>query len=248
MPLALVTGSTRRLGGHIAARLAESGWAVALHGSDSGEPEPWLAEQLDAAANEWHGFAADLASDDAPTALMRDVTRHFDMPVALLVNNASLFAPSESGTPDVAALVEHFRINSAAPFALAALVAGQGQDASVVHILDQRIRHPHGDQQAYTLSKMALSEAVRLQARTFAPRVRVNGVAPGLTLPTGEYGEDKMERLAAMMPLECLPSPDDIADAVLYLAGAKAVTGQALFVDGGASMISYDHDFFRLVE
>jgi pteridine reductase len=121
-----------------------------------------------------------------------------------------------------------------------------GARACVVNILDQRIRHPGADQLSYTLSKQALSGATETLARALAPKVRVNAVAPGLTLPTEEYRPAQMVQLAKMMPLERLPDPDEIADAVLWLAGAESVTGQTIFVDGGASMKAFDRDFLFL--
>jgi NAD(P)-dependent dehydrogenase (short-subunit alcohol dehydrogenase family) len=112
--------------------------------------------------------------------------------------------------------------------------------------LDQRIRNPNRDQLSYTLSKQALAGSVRSLAVACADRLRVNGVAPGLTMTAGEYGDDQMANITAMMPLDRLPEPDDIADAILYLAGAEAVTGQIIYVDGGANLKGFDRDFIHL--
>ena len=130
------------------------------------------------------------------------------------------------------------------------LVARSGEDAcpAIVCIADQRIRNPNGDQLAYTLSKQALAESVRTLARAFGSRARVNGVAPGLTIPTEDYDEAQLGRLSAAMPLSRLSAPRDIADAVLYLAHARAVTGQMLFVDGGAHMLAFERDFVFLAK
>ncbi|WNO52961.1 SDR family oxidoreductase [Stakelama saccharophila] len=248
MALALVTGSTHRLGAHIAARLGEAGFAVALHASRPRAAEDWLTDRLDRAGAAHHCFAADLAEDDACDRLVAAAADHFAEPVAMLVNNASMFAAESAGPPDMATLDAHFRVNTAAPFLLAHAVArglGEGTGA-VVNILDQRIRNPHGDQQAYTLSKQALAEATRLLAATLAPRVRVNGVAPGLTLATADYDAAQVVRLKDLMPLRCLSAPDDVADAVLYFAHARATTGQILYVDGGAAMTRFDRDFVHL--
>ena len=87
---------------------------------------------------------------------------------------------------------------------------------------------------------------MRSLAVACADKLRVNGVAPGLTLTAGEYGEDQLANITAMMPLDRLPDLDDIADGVLYLAGAKAVTGQIVYIDGGASLKSFDRDFVHL--
>lgn len=247
-PLALVTGSCRRLGAHLAARLGEAGYAVALHSSREGAPDAEVLARLDAAGAPYQRFVAELADPAAVEALVPAVTRHFGRPVDLLVNNASCFRADDAAMPDAGALVRHFAVNAAAPFALAAAVAGQvgSAGACVVNILDQRIVQPPADQLAYAVSKQALAEITRTLAHALAPAVRVNGVAPGLTLPTPDYTPDQVARLAAMMPLARLPEPDDIADAVLFLAQARATTGQLLFVDGGASLRRYDRDFVHL--
>lgn len=248
-PLALVTGGCRRVGAAISAALAEQGWALALHGHSDAEPEPLLADTLAARGTDWRGFLADLEQPDAPRALMAEVIQAFGRTPALLVNNASLFAQTDWYTIDSASLQRHFAINSFAPILLArALVeaAGKEHPPAIVQIVDQRVRNPHGDQLSYTLSKQALAESIRTMAIVFGPRARVNGVAPGLTLATEDYDGDQIDRLEKAMPLGRLPLPQDIAKAVLYLASANSVTGQLIFVDGGAHMISFDRDFMFL--
>lgn len=247
-PIALVTGSCRRLGAHIAARIADEGYDVALHASAEPAPERWLIERIEGAGRAWRTFACDLRDADAVDSLIDRVAMDFGAPVTLLVNNASYFDADESGLPDMEALVAHFRVNAAAPVALARALARQAGEArgAVVNILDQRIARPHRDQIAYTLSKQALAEATRTLAVALAPRLRVNAVAPGLTLATPGYGEGQMARLAGAMPLERLPTPEQIATAVAYLAGAEACTGQTLFVDGGAAQTSFPRDFIHL--
>lgn len=244
-PLALITGSFRRLGGHIATRLAQAGYDVALHASHPGEPDGAVVAAIAAAGAEHRIFAADLGDGDAAAGLIGVVGADFGRRVDLLVNNASCFRADDAGHPTPESLAAHFVVNAAAPFVLATALGEQGGRA-VVNILDQRIAHPHRDQLAYTLSKQALAEVTRTLASALAPGVRVNGVAPGLTLATDDYSSEQVERLAAMMPLGALPSADQVADAVLFLAHAEASTGQVLFVDGGAGLVSFDRDFVHL--
>ena len=125
-------------------------------------------------------------------------------------------------------------------------MAQSGATGSIVNIIDQRVQNPNADQFSYTLSKTALAGATRALAANFAPALRVNAVAPGLTMPTPEYSAAQIDRCAAAMPLDILPRPEDIADAVAYLATAQAVTGQTLFVDGGAHLKSFDRDFLYI--
>lgn len=241
--LALVTGSCRRLGAQIAARLADAGYDIALHAGHDAEPEPWLAARIETVAHAL--FVADLADPAATADLPRRVAEHFGRPIDLLVNNASRFeAIGDDGAP-YEELLAHLGVNLAAPYALATQLAAAGGSA-VVNILDQRIANPPRDQLAYTISKQALAEATRTLAIALAPRVRVNGVAPGLVIPTADYSDGQAERIAASMPLERLATPDEIADTVAWLAQARSVTGQTVFVDGGAHLRSFDRDFVHI--
>jgi pteridine reductase len=245
-PLALITGGHRRLGAVIAGKLAQSGYDLALHGYRDAVPDDELRSILDKHETRWHGFAADLAEARAASTLMHDAMGHFGRAPDLLVNNASLFQYDDWQTLSEESLTSHYAINLQAPVMLAqALVAASGADMqpAIVNIIDQRVRNPNGDQLAYTLSKQALAESIRTLARAFGVRARVNGIAPGLTLPTDHYTAQQIADLAREMPLGNLSQPDDIAEAVLYLGKAKSVTGQLLFVDGGAHMVSYDRDF-----
>lgn len=248
-PVALVTGSHRRLGAHIALALGRAGYAIALHGSHDCKLEDWLAGAIAEANIEWAGFVADFEEPGAAHTLITEVIGRFGRAPDLLVNSAALFGQDrlESVTPQD--LMRHYAVNCAAPVlltqAFAAAVSEQGR--VVVNILDQRLIHPHGDQLAYTLSKQALAGFTQIAARELAGQgIRVNAVAPGLTIATDDYDAAQMDRLAAMMPLKTLPSPDQIAEAVLYLARADSVTGQVIAVDGGAHMQSYARDFMHL--
>lgn len=246
MKLALVTGGHRRLGSSISARLAADGWAVAIHGAHDAAPDSMLVEAFERNGTHWAGFVADLGNSDAVEGLIPGVASHFGKLPDLLVNNASRFVDDTAATATAATLAAHHAVNIAAPVALALALYRAGGQGAVVNILDQRIRNPVPDQFSYGLSKAALASATRTLAVSLAPRIRVNAVAPGLTLPTPDYDAALMARISAAMPLKRLPSPSDIADAVMYLATAASITGQTLFVDGGASLKSFDRDFVHL--
>ncbi|MEJ7933601.1 SDR family oxidoreductase [Sphingobium sp. AN558] len=247
--LALVTGGHRRLGGVIAGALARAGFSLALHGSHDTRLDSHLALTLEDMATEWEGFVVDFTDPEAAEELIAKVAAHFGRPPDLLVNSAALFGQDRLDDVTADDLMRHYAVNCAAPTLLskvfAAAPAGTG-DRCIVNILDQRIDHPHEDQLAYTLSKLALAGLTRLTASTLAPRVRVNAVAPGLTIATPDYDEAQMERLTQMMPLARLPQSDQIAEAVLYLANATATTGQTIYVDGGAHMRAYRRDFMHI--
>ncbi len=246
-PLALVTGGMRRLGAAIAARLAGAGYDLALSSHADGAPEPDLCDALNAAGVNWKGFIADLAEPSSPAQLIADVITHFGRAPDLLVNNAAMFGQDDWTNMDAATLDAHFRLNIYAPVLLAQnLVKAATTQVAIVHIVDQRIENPPSDQFSYTLSKQALAASVRTMATSFGAKARVNAVAPGLVIVTDDYAPGQAGRLAKMMPLGALPDPQGVADAVLYFANARHVTGQTLFVDGGAHLKSFERDFVHL--
>ena len=244
-PLALVTGGWRRIGAAIAEALAADGWDLALHAHHRDGFDPALADRLRQGGATVHGIAGDLIEPDAPDMIVREAINAFGRAPALLVNSASVFRDDRLATLTADSLDLHLRTNLYAPLLLtkafaAALGDGEG---SVVMLLDQRVRNPVPDQLSYSLSKQALHTSLRNLARDLAPRIRVNGVAPGLVLPTEDYDDAQWARLTALMPLERLAQPAEIAAAVVYLAHAGAVTGQTIYVDSGANLEAFPRDF-----
>ena len=247
--LALVTGGLSKLGWAIAARLAEAGYDLALHVRADRPLERERAEALERQDRAYAILPADLADMAALDGLIDHVAARFGRAPDCLVNSASMLSEGGWDAIEMDALVDHFRVNTAAPLVLtrrfaAALPAGVS--GTVINIADQRVRNPTIDQAAYTVSKLALAAATRAMARAFAPAVRINAVAPGLTIPGPEYAEGQIGRLTEQMPLGRLPRAEEVADAVLYLARAESVTGQVLFVDGGAALESYRRDFVHM--
>ncbi len=249
MTFALVTGGTRRIGAHIAARLARAGYGLALHYHHRPTMDPLLERALAETGVACRLYQADLADGDAVARMTAAVATDFGSTPSLLVNNASLFGADDLTTATMTSLLTHYAINCAAPTLLAqwlAADAGPGREAVIVNILDQKLAQPHGDNLSYTLGKYALMGLTRLLAHSLAPHVRVHGVAPGLTLPTPDYAPEQMAALADDMPLGILPDPAEIADAVFYLARARSATGQILYIDGGAHLQSYARDFVHM--
>ena len=244
-PVALVTGGWRRIGAAIASALAADGWDLALHAHHRDGLDPSLAGQLEQAGATVHGIAGDLVDADAPELVMRETVNAFGRAPSLLVNSASIFRDDRLATLSADSLELHMRTNLIAPLLLTKAFAahlGDGE-GSVVMLLDQRVRNPVPDQLSYSLSKQALHASLRNLARDLAPRIRVNGVAPGLILPTEDYDDAQWARLTALMPLERLAAPAEIAAAVIYLANAQAVTGQTIYVDSGANLEAFPRDF-----
>ncbi|WP_120971631.1 SDR family oxidoreductase [Comamonas sp. lk] len=248
----LVTGAARRLGRDMALALAHSGWQVAVHYRDSREE----AMQTVAACAELSGvsaaFDADFFDENSVRSLVPRVVEHFGR-IDAVVNNASLFEHDDVKSFSYVALEAHLRSNTGAPILLAQALhahlveraaAGQAEtDAAVVNVLDQKLWNQNPDFLSYTLSKAALEAANTMLALALAPRVRVVGVAPGLTLTSHMLSQEKFEALHALSPLGRSSAPEDIAAAVCFALENRAMTGTTLLVDGGQHLQRFERDF-----
>jgi NAD(P)-dependent dehydrogenase (short-subunit alcohol dehydrogenase family) len=231
---ALVTGAGRRIGAAIALTLARAGYGVVLHANNSREDAERLAAVITEAGGRARVVLADLTDHAAVRGIIPASTAFG--PLTLLVNNAGEFEPDDIETLSPARFQRAIAVNLAAPLFLSQAFAAQasaGVDASIVNILDQRVLRPTPRFFSYTLSKTALHTATTTLAQALAPRIRVNAVAPGPTLPSARQTDIQFATQTEGLPLQRGPRPDDIAAAVIYLAQAKNVTGVTLPVDGG---------------
>ena len=231
---ALITGAGRRIGRAIALALARSGFAVVLHAHRSRGEAETLAVEIAERGGQAAVVLADLADADSLRGLIPAAAAFGRL--SLLVNNASEFDEDAIESLERSRFDRTFAVNLAAPVFLAQAFAAQvpdGADASIVNILDQRVLKPTPRFFSYTLSKSALYTATTTLAQALAPKLRVNGVAPGPTLPSPRQSAEQFARQAQALPLGAGPSPEDIAAAVVYLAQAKSVTGAVIAVDGG---------------
>lgn len=230
---ALITGGGRRIGATIALALSRAGYDVVLHANTSRTDAETLAAKINSAGRRANVVLADLADAKAVSALI-PAAAVFG-PLSLLVNNASVFDDDDAATMQREQFERTMAINLSAPLFLAQAFAAQapkGRDASIINIADQRVLRPTPKFFSYALSKAALYAATVTLAQGLAP-LRVNAVAPGPVLPSPRQTEEQFAEQAALVPLGQGPSPEDIADAVLYLATASKVTGVTLPVDGG---------------
>jgi len=231
---ALITGGGRRIGAAVALSLARAGYAVALHAHESRMEAEALASNIVVQGGRARVVLGDLAEPSAPPKIVAAAAAFG--PLTLLVNNASEFTEDEFETLERVRLERTLAVNLAAPLFLAQAFAAQapaGADASIVNILDQRVFKPTPRFFSYTLSKAALHTATTTLAQALAPCIRVNGVAPGPTLPSPRQSAAQFAEQAQALPLQRGPTPEDVAAAVVYLAGAKSVTGAVIAVDGG---------------
>jgi NAD(P)-dependent dehydrogenase (short-subunit alcohol dehydrogenase family) len=232
---ALLTGAGRRIGAHLARALAGRGYAVAIHHHTSAAEAKALAEDLARSGAHAVTLQADL-NDPAQLEGLLAAAHAALGPVTVLVNNAAVFEPDRASDFTLEQWDRQLAMNLRAPVVLArqfARLLPADATGLIVNLLDQRIAAPTKRYFSYTLSKLALAAATELLAAALAPRVRVNGIAPGLTLISGEQSEADFERLVDRTPLGKGSSPEAIARALIYLLETDVVTGQILFVDGG---------------
>jgi pteridine reductase len=229
-----VTGAGHRLGRAIAVALGARGMrvggAIEVHADGAVETARLVGE----AGGEASLFAADLTDGEAPARLVDEVVARFGA-LDVLVNSAAVMERTPVGEVTVAEWDAMFALNLRAPFfaAQAAAAAMGERGGAVVNIADLAAFEtwtayvPHG------ITKAGVVQMTRALAHALAPRVRVNGVAPGVVLLPDGWPEDAGEQLRRTTPLARHGSPEDVVRAVLYLLDADFVTGETLLVDGG---------------
>jgi NAD(P)-dependent dehydrogenase (short-subunit alcohol dehydrogenase family) len=250
-PVVLVTGGARRLGREIALELAAQGWDVAVHYGSSQADALATVQELRALGAEAAAFAADLADEAACRALVPAVLQHFGR-LRAVVNNAALFEYDDVHSFGHALMERHWRSNVAAAVLLAQALhshlEGGNDTGCVVNLLDQKLWNPNPDYLSYTLSKAALEAANTLLAQALAPRVRVCGVAPGVTLPSGPMDQAGFEAAHRLTPLQRSSTAGDIARAVRFMLESPAITGTTLLVDGGQHLSAQARDVMFLAK
>jgi len=234
-PVALVTGGALRIGRAIVEDLAAHGWALAIHYNRSRQAAQELADTIGKSG----GRAALVSGDFADLAGLKgivDQTVEALGPPTLLVNNASIFEKDEVGGLDRDLWERQITVNLAAPIFLAEAFAARvpdGAEGNVVNLLDQRIWKPTPHHFSYQISKSALFTATETLAQALAPRIRVNGIAPGPVLPSASQSEARFHAQTENILLGRAPSLADFGRTVRYFVENRSITGQVIALDGG---------------
>lgn len=232
---ALVTGAGRRIGRALALEAARAGYDVAIHHRASADEAEETARAARALGRRAVLLRADLADEPATRGLIDEAAQTLG-PVTLLVNSASAFEDDRVGDLSRATWDLHLETNLRAPVVLAEAFAAAlpaGREGLVVNILDQRVWRPNPQFFSYSLSKAGLWWATQTLAQALAPRIRVNAIGPGPTLPSTHQAPGEFEAEAAGTLLQRRATPDEVAAALRYLIDAPSVTGQMIAVDGG---------------
>ncbi len=220
---ALVTGGALRIGKVITEALQRAGVEVVVH---------YRNAKAEAEALSPFTVKADLQSMDECSRLIERAGQ-----LDILINNASVFTKDSlaASTPD--RVQREFNVNLFAPMELTRAFVAQASGGAVVNLLDRRVCSNDTTCAPYTISKKGLANFTKLAAVEYAPVFRINAVAPGPILPPPDSSAESARELAGTIPLDALPSPENIAEATLFLLQAEAITGQIIYVDGGQHLL-----------
>ncbi|MCG8543886.1 MAG: SDR family oxidoreductase [Alphaproteobacteria bacterium] len=232
---ALVTGAARRIGRTIAIDLARHGWAVAIHFNQAEDDATAAVAEATDAGGTAIAVAADLEDETQVEGLLPQVTDALG-PVGLLVNNAARFEHDDIHTVDRESWDHHLAINLRAPLILSQAMARalpDDQEGVIVNMLDQRVWNLTDRFLSYTVSKSALWTLTRTLALGLAPRIRVNAIGPGPTMPNTRQTEAQFQRQAESTPLRRAVAVEDITAAVRFIVDTPSMTGQMIALDSG---------------
>jgi NAD(P)-dependent dehydrogenase (short-subunit alcohol dehydrogenase family) len=234
-PVALVTGSARRIGRAIVEDLAAHGWAVAIHYHRSHDEASELLQKIAVSGGKAACVQADLGDLGSIAGIVRDAAKALG-PVTLLVNNASIFEKDTVGALDRDLWRRQMTVNLAAPIFLAEAFARQvpaGADGNIINMLDQRIWRPTPTYFSYQLTKSALHTATETLALALGPNIRVNGIAPGPALPSAHQTPERYAKQLEALPLQHGPELVEFGRTVRYIVENRSITGQVVALDGG---------------
>lgn len=233
--MVLITGAAKRIGRAIALGMAKAGWAVAVHHNRSAAAAAEVVAAIEEAGGRAVALPCDLSREAEVETLVERAAGALG-PLTCLVNNASLFEMDTIETVSRDSWDAHIETNLRAPLVLSQAFARQlpdGAQGNIINLLDQRVWKLTPYFLSYTVSKMGLWTLTRTLAMAFAPRIRVNGIGPGPTLPSARQTPEQFEELCRAVPLGRGTTPEEICEAVLFLLSAPAVTGQMIALDGG---------------
>ena len=252
--IVLITGAARRIGRSLAFGFAARGWDVAVHYGASREEADDVVAEIVALGRRAVALHAELGDEAQVGQLLPACIAALGRP-SCIVNNASRFEEDTALNVGYDLLLKLTAMNLGAPLVLARMLFEATPEAArsdeslrgvVINVLDQKLYNMNPDDLSYTLSKAALQTATVALAQALAPKVRVVGLAPGLTMQSGDQTPAGFEEAHRATPLGRASRPEDIVAAALYLADAAGVTGTTLVVDGGQHLVPLPRDVMFL--
>ncbi len=236
METAIVTGGAKRIGAALVRALAADGWHVLIHCNRSRAQAESLAAELGNASV----VQADLADAQAAETIMNALDGL--PPPRLLVNNASLFVHDDIRDFTAESWAAHLDVNLRAPALLSRAFAARAGQGLIVNLLDAKLAAPNPDFFSYTVSKLGLAGLTELAARAFAPGIRVNGIAPSVTMVSGPQSRDNFDKVHKLNALGRGVDVSEIVGALRFIIATPSLTGHTLLLDGGQRFLSLPRD------
>ena len=243
---AIVTGGAKRIGAALVRALATDGWTVVIHCNRSRDEADALAADVGQGARV---VAADLADPDVATTILAACAGA--PPLGLLVNSASRFSYDRIEDFDPAGWAAHFDVNLRAPALLTRAFAEavtEGETACVINMLDAKLSALNPDYFTYTLSKIGLAGLTELAARAYAPKLRVNGIAPSVTLVSGPQSRENFEAVHTLNPLKRGVEVAEIVGALRFILATPTLNAQVITLDGGQRLMGLPRDVAFMVD
>jgi NAD(P)-dependent dehydrogenase (short-subunit alcohol dehydrogenase family) len=236
-PLALVTGAAHRLGKAFVLALARNDYAILLHYRNSDVQAATTATQIRTLGVPVFLSQADLSQPSQITSLFAMVDK-IPHPLKVLVNSAAIIPTGDPRTLSAQDWDAVLNLNLRAPFLCAQEAAKRMVEGGlIVNVTDVGAKKSWSRFPSYSVSKAGLEALTRLLARSFAPGIRVNAIAPGLVLQSDMISTEEWSRLVERLPLKRAATVEEIASALDFLLKNEYVTGQTLVIDGGYSLL-----------
>lgn len=234
---ALITGASKRIGRAMAEMLASQGWSIIIHYNSSGKEAEELGSRLQVMypGQEFSRIQANLGNEEEVEALIPGIVEKSG-PFDLLVNNASLFDRGYLAQTGLGLFKSQMDVNFKAPFILIRDFSIHCRKGNIINMVDTRITTNKSNFAAYSLSKKALWELTRMAALEYAPDIRVNAIAPGMSIPPEGKSPKYLERLAQSIPAGEPLGLEPILQCMKFILDSKYLTGQLMFADGGENL------------
>jgi NAD(P)-dependent dehydrogenase (short-subunit alcohol dehydrogenase family) len=234
---ALITGASKRVGKSIAEHLAGKGWSVVIHFDSSEKPARELKDKLSQKlpGQNFETVQSNLSDEQQVEKMIPQIVEKFGK-FELLINNASVFNPGYISDTNPELFTSQLNVNLKAPFLLIRDFAKYCKAGNIINFVDTRITTNKSNFAAYSLSKKGLWELTKMAALEFAPEIRVNAIAPGVTLPPGDKDEEYFWNLAKNIPMKKPGGLEPILKSIDYILENDHLTGQILFADGGENL------------
>ena len=241
---AIITGAAKRIGARIAKALGNEGWFVYLHYNSSSREAKKVLHEIKSSGGNGQLIKMDLSHPACGEQIINQIDCAAP-PVELLINNAAKFEYDDISTISRVSMDQHFFANVRGPMLLSKAffeLVKKGQQGCVINVLDNKIFALNPDYLSYTISKAALQCATETLAMAMAPHVRVNGIAPGITLESGGQGDISFQKGQKMSPIGKVSSVEDIIKAVFFIVNTTSINGHIITIDGGQKLQKLDRD------